>query len=99
MIGLETNKLTLDIGKSVGVLFNLTGQKVNEDIDITLEGQHIPLVTETKFLGVWIDSKLDWNTHTDKVLLKIKCNMNPLQQSTNLLPKHGKKKFIFCSSP
>ena len=94
----RANKLTLNIGKSVGVLFNLTGVKIVEDIDITLEGQQIPMVKKTKFLGVWIDSKLDWNTHTDKVLLKIKHKMNLLQQSKNLLPQHSKKILISLKS-
>ena len=53
------------------------------------------MVNETKFLGVWVDSRLDWNTHADKVLLKIKCNMNLLQQSKNLLATHCKKILYF----
>ena len=56
-----------------------------------MEGEEIPIVNETKFLGVWIDKKLDWHSHTDKVLLKIKCNMNLLQQSKKFLPVHCKR--------
>ena len=87
----KANKLTLNIGKSVGLLFNLINRKGNTELEIKIEGQNIPLVNETKFLGVWVDSKLDWKIHTDKVLLKIKHNMNLLQQSKNLLPIHTKK--------
>ena len=87
----KANKLTLNSGKSVGLLFNPTNKKSTTELDIKIEGQTIPMVNETKFLGVWIDSKLDWKIHTDKVLLKIKCNMNLLQQSKNLLPLHAKK--------
>ena len=60
----KANKLTLNVGKSVGLLFNLNNWKIENKLEITIEGQNIPMVNETKFLGVWIDSKLDWkNTY------------------------------------
>ena len=74
----RVNKLTLNVGKSVGVQFNLNNKKLVSKLEITLEDEKIPMVNETKFLGFWVDSRLDWNTHADKVLLKIKCNMNLL---------------------
>ena len=87
----KADKLTLNVGKSVCLLFNLNNQKLESNLDIVLDDQKIPIVNETKFLGVWVDSRLDWNTHADKVLLKIKHNMNLLQQSKNLLTTQCKK--------
>ena len=83
----------LNIGKSVGLLFNLINKKGITDLDMKIEGQKIPMVNETKFLGVWINRKLNWKTHTNEVWLKKKRNMNLLQQSKNLLPIHAKKSF------
>ena len=53
------NKLTLNVGKSVGLLFNLNNWKIDKKLEITLQGQNIVIVNGTKFLGVCIDSKLD----------------------------------------
>ena len=86
----RANKLTLNIGKSAGIIFDLKGKSKLKAIDIRLEDEEIPIVNETKFLGVWIDS-IDWHLHTDKVLLKIKCNMNLLQQSKKFLPVYCKR--------
>ena len=30
-----------------------------------LDGKTLPTVTETKFLGLSVDSKLNWNTHVN----------------------------------
>ena len=87
----RANKLTLNVGKSAGILFDLKGKSKQKHINIQLENEEIPLVNETKFLGVWMDSKLDWHLHADKVLLKIKCNMNLLQQSKKFLPSNCKR--------
>ena len=48
--------------------------------DVTL-----PKVQSTKFLGVWIDEKLDWTEHTNKLILKLKKNMNLLRVSKRFL--------------
>ena len=38
----------------------------------------IPQVGCTKFLGLWIDEKLNWHHHTSKVLQKISWNQHLL---------------------
>ena len=49
------NKLTLNVGKSVGILFKPNKNKVK--FKISLDGMTIPMVTDTKFLGIWLDEK------------------------------------------
>ena len=53
---LRANKLTLNLGKSCCILFSpgkLTAKKFKLQVDdIT-----IPIVDDTKFLGIWIDKK------------------------------------------
>ena len=71
------NKLTLNLNKSVCMLFHEKGLKKS----FTLKIGHIilPTVNCTKFLGVWIDSKLNWTNHMTKLHIKLKQNLTPLK--------------------
>ena len=53
-------------------------KKAHDDSVLTLDGQHIPVVEETKFFGVIFDKKLTFIPHIKK--LKAKC-----QRALNLL--------------
>ena len=83
------NKLSLNLKKSVCMLFNERNPASNFTIqigDIVL-----PSVECTKFLGVWIDSKLNWKTHIAKLYIKLKQNINLLKTGKNHLNLHAKK--------
>ena len=43
----------------------------------------IKFLDQTKFMGVWIDKKLNWKYHIDKVITKIRQNMNLLHLGKN----------------
>ena len=88
------NKLTLNIGKSVCMLF---GQKAKtKNLQITLGNERIPQVKSTKFLGMWIDDSLSWNEHVTKVILKLKSRLNLLKMGKNLLSKHALRVLYFA---
>ena len=55
----RTNKLTLNVEKSVCLIFNDRACK-NMDMSLSLSGKNIPVERETKFLGVWLDKDLKW---------------------------------------
>ena len=83
------NKLTLNLSKTVCVLF----QKQNQNKDITLEVNNLKIKnqSETKFLGMWLDQNLKWNSHIQKLTMKIKRSQNLLKCAQNLLNKETKK--------
>ena len=58
------NKLTLNVGKSVCILFSRTGQDV--PLNLRLGKELIPQTKCTKFLGIWIDQSLSWTEHIAK---------------------------------
>ena len=84
----RANKLTLNIYKSVYMIFSKKEQK---DIDINLGGTKLPKVTTTKFLGMWIDQNLNWNEHLSKLKTKIKRNLTILQICNKYLNTDTKK--------
>ena len=45
--------------------------KWNHHIEVTVGGRKIDKVDETKFLGVQIDSKLNWKSHIEEVSKKL----------------------------
>ena len=55
------NKLSLNVSKTNYILFG--NRKVHSDLDIKIHNDKITRVSETKFLGVLIDEKLNWKRH------------------------------------
>ena len=84
----RANKLTLNIGKSVCMQF---GIKQSKKCTVSIDGKPLPMVTNTKFLGIWIDDKLTWQEHFNQLCLKISRNTNLLKTSKSFLNMHTKK--------
>ena len=59
------NKLSLNVSKTNYILFG--NRKVHSDLDIKIHNDKITRVSEIKFLGVWIDEKLNWKKHVECV--------------------------------
>ena len=87
------NKLTLNIGKTVMMLFqpNKKGKIDPAEFKVNLLGAQIPCKPQTKFLGLTIDDKLNWDSHLNKMMLKIRSRTGLLRKGKNLLTKHAKK--------
>ena len=66
---LKVNKLTLNIKKTICMIFSKRHN--HADVSIKLEGKLITRVSQTKFLGVIIDDKLNWKAHTSYISGKI----------------------------
>ena len=73
-IWFKINKLSLNLNKTNFMVFSNKGI-TDGDININIEDINITRVYECKFLGVLIDSKLNWKSHCSMVKDKlIKCN-------------------------
>ena len=59
---LKVNKLSLNINKTHYMIFT-TKRKIIPGIVINIEGHIINEVDSTKFLGVYLDNKLNWKKH------------------------------------
>ena len=84
----RANKLTLNVSKSVYMIFSKKDQK---DLVIELGDIKLPRVPSTKFLGLWIDENLNWNEHHSKLKTKLKRNLTLLKQGMNYLNSSTKK--------
>ena len=54
-------------------------------ITVKLCDQELPLMPNTKFLGVWLDRNLDWNKHYSVICSKLKKNTGLLRRCKNTL--------------
>ena len=77
------NKLTLNVGKSVCILFNK--KETADQLNLSINGEIIPQVNYTKFLGLWIDRNLNWKEHIGRLIIKLSKNSNLLKMSKNFL--------------
>ena len=92
----KANKLTLNLSKTVCMLFRHDKKIYNKkDGSICVNENIIPFVNATKFLGLWIDTKLDWNTHTDKLIYKLRTASKLLSSSKFYLNRHCAKMLYF----
>ena len=67
----QTNKLSLNVSKTNYVLFNNTRVDNADDFNLTIANESIELKNEAKLLGLYLDSKLDWNAYIKFVRNKL----------------------------
>ena len=82
---IKANQLSLNLSKSVLMKFWPRDTKY----DIVLEGNTIPQVRSTKFLGITIDDELNWRCHINNLYSKIQANQRMLMLARNLISKEN----------
>ena len=65
----QVNKLSLNTSKTKFMVF--TNKSCDDIYSVCMNGLHLSRVFVTKFLGVHMDSKLNWNDHINIVRNKI----------------------------
>ena len=91
----RANKLTLNLGKTICMLFSPQNNKGVVIDSLTLDNLSIPICDKTKFLGILLDNKLNWDPHFSNLVLKIKRNTHLLKTAQNLLTPHTKKTLYY----
>ena len=72
-IWFQVNKLSLNVAKTNFMIFG--NKRFEENYIISINGMNINRVYVTKFLGVHIDSKLNWNEHISVIKTKVAKNI------------------------
>ena len=85
----RANKLTLNVDKSVFLVFNQTGHHSSQPLMIG--SKPIKQAKETKFLGTWLDDQLNWKSHIKRLLIRLKCGLGMLQRGKYHLTTKAKK--------
>ena len=87
----KANKLSLNLDKTNCIMFHPKGHNIDHDFKLIIGNSTINLVSDTKFLGLFIDEQLNWSTHLTKVRLKISSGLFMLNSVRNLIPSEQKK--------
>ena len=89
------NKFTLNLNKTVCVLFQKNKTSTNE-IKLQLDNYIIANSPETKFPGMTLNQNLNWSSHVNQLILKLNRNLNLLKLSRNMMTQESKL-LVYCS--
>ena len=81
----KANKLTLNLEKTEYMFFGARPIKIKPTLEI--DNVTLQPVESVKFLGLWLDQNLNWDTHVNKLIAKIKRNMHLLRTPRHLFNK------------
>ena len=88
----NANLLTINLDKTECILFpTQINQSKPEEIELVINDKQLKSTNCTKFLGTWIDHRLNWKTHTSNLMMKLKQNTNLLKVGNKFLNKASKK--------
>ena len=82
-IWFQVNKLSLNVAKTNFMIFG--NKRFEENYMISIKGMNINRVYVTKFLGVHIDSKLNWNEHISVIKTKVAKNVSIMNRVKHCL--------------
>ena len=87
VIWLAANKLSLNIKKTHFMIFRSKRCCIDNQQDIRICDQKIEFVEHTKFLGIYIDSKLSWSQHISYLKTKLSKGIGVLRKARKLLSR------------
>jgi len=83
----KLNKLSLNIKKTNFILFKSKKKGVPTVPNIVIDGFNIDMVDNSKFLGIVINSSLDWTDHIRLINRKVSKTLGILRYLKNKLPE------------
>ena len=97
----KANKLSLNIEETNYMLFGpkFNAKKYNQDLaslNINIEGKLICRVEYTKFLGVIVDSKLNWEKHINYISMKLSKTFGVLSRIRRKLTPSSFISLYYC---
>ncbi len=83
----KANKLTLNLDKTSFVLFQPKGITLDEDISLSVDNVSISRERTVKFLGLYLDEYLKFDSHIKHVCSKLAKNLFMLRNVMHVVPK------------
>ena len=90
---LTSSCLTLNVSKTVGMYFS-NKRNAQQQPDIFVNGEVITIVDNFKYLGVIIDSNLNFKKHIKKISRNVRVSLINFRHIRHQLPIHAAKLFM-----
>ena len=87
----KTNKLSVNIDKTFYIIFHKRSQNIPPNLIIKLDKKTIAKKESTVFLGMVINSSLNWHEHIEKVANKLKTGNYIINRLKHFLPRDSLK--------
>ena len=84
---LSANRLSLNVGKSKLLYYTNKNRQPLKSITIKINNETLKEVTDAKYLGVYMDNKLNWNTHINNMKLRLSKGISILAKIRHYVPK------------
>ena len=84
---LNANRLTLNVNKTKYMLFCKRRNNHTSELTLRLNNNDNQSVTEFNFLGIYLNSKLNWDTHINVIGKKISRAVGIIKKLQLLIPK------------
>ena len=68
---LRANKISLNASKTELIIFRDPRKKIKHDLKIKINGKKLTPCSSVKYLGIYIDEHLNWNTHLAELRPKL----------------------------
>jgi len=95
-----TNKLSLNVYKTTYMIFKHNQHIIVESFVLRIGGNTMERVQCTKFLGLYIDDKLQWINHTKHCKAKISSSLYAIRSAKHVLfPEHLRKLYFSLIHP
>ena len=92
---LKANKISLNTSKTEMLLFRGHRKKINYNLKIKLNGRIIHPSDVVKYLGIYIDSHLNWNYHTNITVTKLSRAVGMLAKIRHYVSKKTLRQIYF----
>ena len=92
---LSANRLSLNVGKSKLLYFTNNDRNLLKNIDIKINNQILAEVSHAKYLGVYLDNKLQWDVHINNIKLRLSKGVSILAKIRHYVPSSVLRSLYF----
>jgi len=89
------NRLTLNVSKTNAIIFSTRHLPNHSNFSFSIDSNKIDVVNDVRFLGIYIDSRLNFSKHVDYITGKIARNTGIFNRIKNFLPLKSRINFYY----
>ena len=85
---LKVNKISLNTSKTEFIIFKHPNKKIEYDFKIKIDGKRLNSEKFVKYLGIYLDSQLNWAPHTEILSIKLNRAVGMLKKIRHYVPRN-----------